>query len=194
MIEKRPGLIARCRSAKDVVAAVAYSRRTGLEVAVQSATGEASGPGRRHYWKGSLMWDLSDSFLDAFIERGLIASGGCGIEIFSLGGAISKVGENDMAYSNRSATFDLLPAATWDDAADDERNIALTRANWEALAPFAGKGVYVNDLGADAHERVREVYGTKFERLVALKNRWDPDNTFHLNANIPPALLRKGAG
>jgi FAD/FMN-containing dehydrogenase len=157
---------------------------------LQSATGEASGPGRRHYWKGSLMWELSDSFLDAFIERGLIAGGGCGIELFSLGGAISKVGENDTAYSNRSATFDLLPAATWDGAADDERNIALTRANWEALAPFAGSGVYVNDLGADADERVREVYGTrKFERLVALKNRWDPDNMFHLNANIAPALV-----
>jgi FAD/FMN-containing dehydrogenase len=157
---------------------------------LQSATGEASGPGRRHYWKGLLMWELSDNFLDAFIERGIIASGGCGIELFSLGGAISKVGENDTAYSNRSATFDLLPAATWDDAADDERNIVLTRANWEALATFAGRGVYVNDLGADADERVREVYGTtKFERLVALKNRWDPDNTFHLNANIAPALV-----
>jgi hypothetical protein len=157
---------------------------------VQSATGAASGPGRRHYWKGSLMWELSDSFLDAFVERGLMTGGGCGIELFSLGGAISEVGENDTAYSNRGATFDLLPAATWDDPADDDRNISLTRENWVVLSPFARSGVYVNDLGADAAERTRDAYGsTKFERLVTLKNRWDPDNTFHLNANISPNLL-----
>jgi hypothetical protein len=73
---------------------------------------------------------------------------------------------------HRGATFDLLPAATWDDPADDERNISLTRENLEALAPFAARGVYVNDLGAEAGERVGEVYGsTKLERLVSLKDR-----------------------
>jgi hypothetical protein len=157
---------------------------------LQSATGEGSGPGRRHYWKGSLMGELSDAFLDAFLERGLSTSGGCGIELFSLGEAISRVGEDDTAYSNRGVTFELLPAATWDDPDDDERNISLTRENWEALTPFAWSGVYVNDLGADAGERVRDVYGSrKFARLVALKERWDPDNTFHLNANIAPASV-----
>jgi FAD/FMN-containing dehydrogenase len=159
---------------------------------LQAATGEGSGPGRRHYWKGSLMWELSDAFLDAFLERGLMAEGTCGIELFSLGAAISSVGEDDTAYPNRDAAFDLLPAATWDDPVDDERNISLTRENWEALSPFARSGVYVNDLGIDADERVREVYGsTKLERLAALKDRWDPDNTFHLNANIAP---RRGNG
>ena len=159
---------------------------------LQSATGEGSGPGRRHYWKGSLMWELSDAFLDAFLERGLMAEGGCGIELFSLGAAISSVGEDDTAYPNRDAAFDLLPAATWDDPEDDERNISLTRKNWEALSPFARSGAYVNDLGVDADERVREVYGsTKLERLAALKDRWDPDNTFHLNANSAP---RRGSG
>src|SRR5215211_4996226 len=123
------------------------------------------------------MWELSDGFLDAFLERGLASGGGCGIELFSLGGAISEVGEDDTAYSNRGASFDLLPAATWDDPGEDERNIALTRENWEALSPFAASGSYVNDLGHDAGERVRDVYGsTKFERLLALKERWDPDN------------------
>jgi FAD binding domain/Berberine and berberine like len=154
---------------------------------LQSATGDASGPGRRHYWKGSLMWELSDAFLDAFLERGRMLRGGCGIELFSLGGAISRIGEDDTAYSNRGAAFDMLPAATWDDRAEDEMNTSLTRENWEALAPFARSAVYVNDLGPDAFERVGEVYGSrKLERLAGLKARWDPDNVFHLNANIAP--------
>ncbi len=154
---------------------------------LQSATGEASGPGRRHYWKGSLMWDLSDAFLDAFLERGRALQGGCGIELFSLGGAISQIGEDDTAYSSRGALFDLLPAATWDDPAEDGMNISLTRASWEALVPFARSAVYVNDLGQDADERVSEVYGPrKLERLATLKARWDPLNTLHRNANIVP--------
>jgi FAD/FMN-containing dehydrogenase len=153
---------------------------------VQSATSVASGPGRRHYWKGSLVWELSDAFLDAFVERGMIGDSACGLEIFSLGGAISEVGEDDTAYPSRGAVFDSLAEATWDDPRDDERNISLSRASWEALNPFVRGGVYVNDLGNDAAERVREVYGSKFERLASLKQRWDPDNTFHLNANIPP--------
>jgi hypothetical protein len=161
---------------------------------VQAATGEASGPGRRHYWKGSLMWELSDEFLDAFVERGLVPGGGCGIELFSLGGAIAHVGEDETAYSNRSATFDLLAAATWTDPVDDRRNIALTRENWSALTPFARGAVYVNDLGTDIDERVREAYGSnKFTRLAALKERWDQQNVFRLNANIAPSGARTGA-
>ncbi len=154
---------------------------------LQTATGEVSGPGRRHYWKGSFMGELSDDFLDAFLDQGLRAEKGCGVELFSLGGAIAKVGEGDSAYSNRGARFDLLPAATWDDPEDDEFHISLTRSIWEALEVYAPGGVYVNDLGADAGERLEEVYGaSKMARLVALKKRWDPGNTFRLNANIVP--------
>jgi len=154
---------------------------------VQAATGDSSGPGRRHYWKGSLMWDLSAEFGDAFVERGLLPGAGCGIELFSLGGAIARVGEDETAYSSRGATFDLLAAATWTDPAHDTHNVALTRENWSALTPFSRGSVYVNDLGADSQERVRDVYGSsKFARLAALKERWDPENVFRLNANIAP--------
>jgi len=155
---------------------------------LQAATGDVSGPGRRHYWKGSLMWELSDAFLDTFVERGLVPGDGCGIELFSLGGAISRVGEEETAYSNRSATFDFLAAATWSNPGDDAHNIAITRENWRAISRFARDAVYVNDLGADTQDRVREAYGSeKLARLAALKARWDPQNLLRLNANIAPA-------
>ena len=154
---------------------------------LQAATGDGTGPGRRHYWKGSLMGDLSAAFGEAFVERGLLPGEGCGIELFSLGGAIARVGEDETAYSSRSATFDLLAAATWTDSAHDARNVSLTREHWSALAPFSRGSVYVNDLGADTQERVRDAYGSsKFARLAALKEQWDPDNVFRLNANIAP--------
>jgi hypothetical protein len=109
------------------------------------------------------------------------------VEVFSLGGAISQVGEDETAYSNRGAAFDMVPAATWDDPDEDEGNISLTRENWEALASHTRGAVYVNDLGPDAMDRVAEVYGaSKLSRLAGLKARWDPDNVFHMNANIRP--------
>lgn len=155
--------------------------------ALQSITGAASGPGKRHYWKGSLLWELSDDFLDAFVEQGATTRPGAGIEMFSLGGAICDVAEDATAYSNRSARFDLLPAATWESPSGDDEMIAITRNNWTALSRFGGAGVYVNDLGTDAGARITDVYGhTKLARLAALKATWDPDNIFHLNANIPP--------
>jgi hypothetical protein len=171
-----------------VAGPTAESARVMTYPEVQSVTSDTSGVRRRHYWKGSLVWDLSDAFLDTFVERGVLGDGAGGLEIFSLGGAISDVDDDDTAYPSRGAVFDSLSAATWEDPRDDDSNISTTRANWDALREFVRGGVYVNDLGADAQDRVREVYGSKFERLIALKQRWDPDNTFHLNANIPPNM------
>jgi FAD/FMN-containing dehydrogenase len=155
---------------------------------LQSLGDEAWAAGRRRYWKASLHWELSDQLVDEFAARaGSMAGTGCGIELVSLGGRIADVGEDDTAYSNRDAGFDFLAVAQWDDPAEDQRHIDLTRENWLSISAFSPGGVYVNNLGADAPDRVREAYGdAKYGRLVALKNRWDPENVFHRNANIRP--------
>ena len=71
--------------------------------------------------------------------------------------------------------------------ANTVKNIAWARDFWNALRPLAGGGVYVNDLGQDDEDRVRMAYGINYERLAALKKKYDPDNFFRLNANIKPA-------
>lgn len=146
-------------------------------------------PGRRQYWKASLLWELSDPMIDTFFEQGeRLVGTPCYQEVLSLGGAISDVGEGDTAYSNRDAVFDFIAGTTWDDAENDERYMSSSRGAWQAIASFSRGGVYVNNLGDDAAERVQEAYGAnKFERLVSLKDRWDPDNVFRLNANIKPS-------
>jgi berberine-like enzyme len=65
--------------------------------------------------------------------------------------------------------------------------VAWARDCWKALQPFSGGGVYVNDLGPDDQDRVRGAYGAHYERLAALKRKYDPDNFFRLNPNITPA-------
>ena len=65
-------------------------------------------------------------------------------------------------------------------------NIAWARDTWHALRPFAPGGVYVNELGEDDGNRVREAYAGNYDRLAAIKAKYDPDNLFRLNANIKP--------
>ena len=75
----------------------------------------------------------------------------------------------------------------WLDAADSEKHIGWARDFWRALHTFAGGGVYVNDLGPDDEDRIRLAYGANYERLAALKKKYDPENFFRLNPNIKPA-------
>ncbi len=74
----------------------------------------------------------------------------------------------------------------WPDPGDSERNVSWTRELYDALKPFTRPGIYVNYLGQEGEDRVKEAYGNKYPRLVALKNKYDPTNFFHFNQNIPP--------
>ncbi len=80
----------------------------------------------------------------------------------------------------------MCMVAAWDDseASQTNQHIGWTRACWRALEPFASSGVYVNFLSSEGEGRVRASYRAKYERLVALKNRYDPTNFFSLNQNI----------
>ena len=83
------------------------------------------------------------------------------------------------------------PWAIWQDRADTDRCIRWARECWEALRPFYEPTAYVNavdDAIGDDDERVRSAYGSNFERLTSLKNRYDPTNLFRLNANIRPTV------
>jgi Berberine and berberine like len=81
----------------------------------------------------------------------------------------------------------LTVAALWHDPLQSERHVDWTRRVWEALLPGSTGGSYVNHLGDEGQERIRAAYGAKWDRLVELKRRWDPENVFRLNQNVPPA-------
>jgi FAD/FMN-containing dehydrogenase len=110
----------------------------------------------------------------------------CGIYLWSCGRAYSAVPEEATAFSGRDAAFWFEAEAMWEDAAQDETCRAWARATMDRVQPFTSAGRYVNDV-AEAGEDVVSVYGAaKYERLVALKRLWDPDNVFRLNQNIRP--------
>jgi len=92
------------------------------------------------------------------------------------------------AFPHRGAHCSLLILAVWTDPAKDEEHIRWARESWEAMRPFAGGRVYVNYLGDEGDERVREAYDPNYDRLVALKTKYDPTNFWRRNQNIRPPV------
>jgi hypothetical protein len=168
-------------------------------VAWQSQADALFPKGVRAYWKNASLDRLDDAAIDAIVEHAAREPAlGSGYDIHHMGGAVTRVPEDATAFPNRSARFWLNMYGVWSDPADDERGRAWGKAAHAALEPFAAAGQYVNFLGTDRHAgeghagqdaraQALAAYGeAKLARLVALKRRYDPDNVFRLNHNIPP--------
>jgi FAD/FMN-containing dehydrogenase len=144
--------------------------------------------GQWYYMRACDVAELSDEVIDITVEHAMrIRSPLTAFPIWQMGGAISRVGEDETAFSGRGAghTFNITAATAGRDGFDEERE--WVRDFWSALEPHHTSGVYMNFLMNEGEDRVREAYGTeKYERLKALKRRYDPDNLFRLNQNIPP--------
>jgi FAD/FMN-containing dehydrogenase len=109
------------------------------------------------------------------------------VAIEQVGGAISRVAPTDTAFSHRHAQYSFLAIGVTADAAQAEAVTAWARKQWNAASRFLEEGVYVNYLvEGEGETRVRSAYGVNYERLAALKAKYDPSNLFRLNQNIPP--------
>ena len=144
----------------------------------------------RHYWKGHFVHELPDELIDALLDR-IVALGRPpgGVLIESLHGAPKEADTTTGAVGFRRAAFNISAVATWQDPALDEQYIAWARDTAAAIEPWAfGSGGYVNYMQADEPiERVRGAFGDEaFDRLQALKRRYDPTNVLRRNQNIPP--------
>lgn len=144
-------------------------------------------PGWWYYVRACDVAELTDEVIDITVEySSRIGSPRSTVALWQLGGAMSRVGEDETAFNGRSAghTFNISGITEAAEGFEEEREWA--RAFWSALAPFH-TSVYVNFLMDEGEERIRQAYGAaKYDRLKALKTRYDPDNLFRLNHNIPP--------
>ena len=147
--------------------------------------------GRSYYEKASTLSDLSDEAIEAIVAYGSTCTSPLShVLIQHVHGAACRVGPTETAFALREESYVICMVAAWDDseASQTDQHIGWTRACWSAMEPFASSGVYVNFLGDEGEGRVRAAYGANYERLVALKNRYDPTNLFALNQNIKPAI------
>jgi FAD/FMN-containing dehydrogenase len=150
----------------------------------------ANPPGRQYYWKSDYLPGLSDEAIETGITYARrLSSPLTVILIFQLGGAISRIAESATAASHRDAAYVLNIQSSWLEPKEAVQHIQWTREFWMAMRPYSTGGVYMNFLTADeGEERIRAAYGTNYERLVALKNTYDPTNLFRMNQNITPTV------
>jgi hypothetical protein len=144
-------------------------------------------PGLRNYWKSHYFKEVSDGLIEVLVEyAGKIPDPNTEIAFAQLGGAISRVPADATAYAAREAEFTINVHGRWQDAAKDAECIGWARDLFRAAAPFASSGAYVNFLTQEEGDRVRAAYGHNYDRLVKLKNKYDPRNLFRVNQNIRP--------
>jgi FAD/FMN-containing dehydrogenase len=145
-------------------------------------------PGRWYYFKSADVAGLTDEIIDTTVEHSLrIESPLTSYPIWQRGGAVARVGEDETAFSGRDAgfTYNIGASTATAEGFDEERE--WVRNFWTALEPHFTT-VYVNFLMEEGEERVRQAYGeAKYDRLQALKRKYDPDNFFRINQNVPPA-------
>jgi len=145
-------------------------------------------PGARNYWKSHNFTTLKDGLFDTVVEYiETLPSPQCEIFFAALGGATTRPAPASAAYAHRDVQFVMNVHGRWENSADDERCIGWARDFFDASAPFASGGVYVNFLTADEGDRVRTAYGPNYDRLAKVKRTYDPTNLFRVNQNIQPA-------
>ena len=143
--------------------------------------------GRYNYLKSDFLRELSDEAIDAMCDHFEQVSHPWSITFLEhMGGAIRRLSNSDTAFNQRDADYNFVAWACWEDPAENEKHIAWARQLSQAMDPFKTGGVYVNYMGDEGAERVKAAYGETYDRLVALKKKYDPTNFFRLNQNIKP--------
>jgi FAD/FMN-containing dehydrogenase len=146
--------------------------------------------GELRYWKSRSVTELSDEVIGDIIElAGRRPAPLSDIVIWHHGGAMSRVAEEETAYGGRDTPFLVTAEASWTDPAQNEEAIAWAREVFDAMERYSTGAVYLNfpGLGEEEDSLARAGYGANYDRLTALKAKYDPENLFRMNINIPPA-------
>lgn len=154
----------------------------------QSMLDEGYPPGQYHYWKAAFLSDLGPELLETLCEQfPRRPSPVTAIMIEHWHGAAMRIDPTATAFAHRGDRYNLSLLGIWNTPEETEANLAWIRECWAAVQSHTVARTYVNYLMPEGADRVREAYGPNYERLAALKKKYDPTNFFRLNQNIPPA-------
>jgi FAD/FMN-containing dehydrogenase len=165
-------------------------------VALQRIIDETYPVGRQTYVKSEWLHGLDDAAIDTVVEKAAaFPSPLSQILLHQMGGAVARVADDATAFGGRDAAFMITIISIWMSRDEDpEPYVSWTRELWDEVQPWSTGGAYVNHMGDEGAERVQAAYGAvKYDRLVALKNQYDPTNFFRFNQNIRPVASGVGA-
>ena len=156
-------------------------------VKLQQSADNALSHGKKYYLKGGFVQQTTESLVNVIMAT--IADAKLPVvQVVSLqtaGGAIKRVSPTATAFAQRAIQFNAFVLASWEDPASSDPAGQWTRSAWKNVEPHT-RGFYVNEFNEDAG-RMKATYGVNFDRMVALKSKFDPGNLFRLNANVAPA-------
>jgi hypothetical protein len=143
--------------------------------------------GNQYYWKADFFKELNDDAIELNIKHASMLPTMLSLmHLYPINGVAHKIGKLDTAWSFRDANWAQVIVGADPDPANNERIISWSRNYWNALHPFSAGGAYVNFMMNEGEERVKATYRDSYERLVLLKNKYDPGNFFRVNQNIKP--------
>jgi FAD/FMN-containing dehydrogenase len=146
-------------------------------------------PGLQWYWKADFVNELSDEAIAVHMKYGpALPTAHSTVHLYPINGAAQRVGNDETPWSYRDSTWAEVIVGVDPDPANNDRIIAWAKEYWEALHPYSAGGAYVNFMMDEGEDRVKATYRDNYERLVAIKNKYDPTNLFRVNQNIKPTV------
>ncbi len=146
-------------------------------------------PGLQWYWRADFVNELNDEAVALHAKYSSeVPTMHSTMHLYPINGAAHRVGKNDTPWSYRDATWAQVIVGVDPDPANNERIISWTKDYWNALHPHSAGGAYVNFMMDEGQDRVKTTYRDNYERLVAIKNKYDPTNLFRVNQNIKPTV------
>src|SRR5215813_772121 len=157
--------------------------------ALQSMFDALYPPGLQWYWRADFVNEISDDAIPQYIRFAeALPTMHSTMHMYPINGAAARVGKNDTAWNYRDAMWAQVIVGVDPDPANKDKIVSWTKSYYDAVHPFSAGGAYVNFLmGDEGEERVKKTYGGNYERLTAIKKKYDPDNFFRVNQNIKPS-------
>jgi len=144
-------------------------------------------PGLNWYWKADFVNELSDEAIDLHVQHGAqMPTPLSTMHLYPIDGAASRVGKKETAWNYRSARWAMVIAGIDPDPKNNDAISKWAKDYWEALHPYSAGGAYVNFMMEEGEDRVKATYGDHYEKLAAIKAKYDPGNLFRVNQNIKP--------
>lgn len=157
--------------------------------ALQSMFDPILPPGMQWYWKADFVNELSSEAIDLHVKHALqMPTWLSTVHLYPINGKASKVDNKETAWNYRKATWAMVIAGIDPDPSNKEKITAWAKDYWNALHPYSAGGAYVNFMMEEGEDRVKATYGDNYDRLVEIKNKYDPYNLFRVNQNIKPAV------
>jgi FAD/FMN-containing dehydrogenase len=162
--------------------------------ALQSMFDPIYPPGLQWYWRADFVNELSDKAIAEHVRFAqVLPTMHSTMHLYPINGAAARVGKNETAWNYRDANWAQVMVGVDPDPANKEKITKWTKDYFDALHPYSAGGAYVNFMMEEGEERVKATYGGNYQRLVEIKQKYDPQNLFRVNQNIKPSGTKRAA-